>query len=250
MGFLTSHCKQSSLAILLERRGEQSFPRALGLQTLQWLSLYFIALTIRLQRKLPCWEWNMCRGCHCKSSLPLILKKLNNFPVLHGVLQINVMITLAWGGMWENTPGAAPFPCESFPSELAITQQLAGVRERGCLWSPATEGLGASPACGRAVSHQGPHAPSCPCVSWASSAWECLCWVQLPRLNMKVSLTLEQRFVLCFTLFWGSGFCSDQHGVGLHVQHVHHLYQQRPWGVAMRNLGSCHKFTSCCSAVG
>lgn len=51
---------------------------------------------------------------------------------------------------------------------------------------------------------------------------------------MKVSLTLEQRFVLCFTLFWGSGFCSDQRGVGLHVQHVHHLYQQRPWGVAMR----------------
>lgn len=84
----------------------------------------------------------MCRGCHCKSSLPLILKKLNNFPVLHGVLQINVMITLAWGGMWKTTPGAAPFPRESFPSELAITQQLAGVRERGCLWSPATEGLG------------------------------------------------------------------------------------------------------------
>lgn len=78
----------------------------------------------------------MCRGCHCKSSLPLILKKLNNFPVLHGVLQINVMITLAWGGMWENTPGAAPFPCESFPSELAITQQLAGVREREAVCGP------------------------------------------------------------------------------------------------------------------
>lgn len=63
------------------------------------------------------------------------------------------MITLAWGGMWENTPGTAPFPYESFPSELAITQQLAGVRERGCLWSPVTVGLGASPVCGRGHMH-------------------------------------------------------------------------------------------------
>lgn len=49
------------------------------------------------------------------------------------------------------------------------------------------------------------------------------------RLNRKVSPTLEQRFVLCFSLFQCSGSCSDQGGVGLQL--VHHWYQQRPWGI-------------------
>lgn len=86
--------------------------------------------------------------------------KLNNkkssFPVLHGVLQRNIRVTLAWGGMWENTPGGAPFPYEPFLSELAITQQPAGVREdvRG----PQPQKARGLPLCAAMLCHAcGPH---------------------------------------------------------------------------------------------
>lgn len=137
------------------------------------------------------------------------------------------MITLAWGGMWENTPGAAPFPCESFPSELAITQQLAGVRER------------------LFVIHREPGGFPCVwqgCVtSGATSTTLSLC--ALGKQCMGVPLlcattqaehegqphTGTERFILYFTLIWSCGLCSDPGAVGLHLQQVHHLYQQRPW---------------------
>lgn len=62
-----------------------------------------------------------------------------SIPVLHGVLQINVLITLAWGRMWENTLSGASLLYEPFPSELATTQQLARLRDAVCspqTWKP------------------------------------------------------------------------------------------------------------------
>lgn len=82
--------------------------------------------------------------------------------------------------------------------------------------TPATESLGASPVCGRAVSHQRPlhhPVPVSPGQAVHGSA------IAVCRVDMRVSPTLEQRFVLCFSLLWCSGSCSDQGGVGL--QHVH-----------------------------
>lgn len=79
------------------------------------------------------------------------------------------MITLAWGGMWENTPGEAPFPYEPFPSELAITQQPARVREdvRG----PQPQKAWGLPLCSKAVSLLGAtQTVTRPCVLWASRA--------------------------------------------------------------------------------
>jgi len=46
------------------------------------------------------------------------------------------MITLAWGEMWENTLGGAPFNYEPFPSELAITQQLDRMKKAVCSPQP------------------------------------------------------------------------------------------------------------------
>lgn len=109
------------------------------------------------------------------------------------------MITLAWGGMWENTLGAAPFPCESFPSELAITQQLAGVRERACLWPQPQK------AWGLPLYVQGCVTLGATCTILSLSPLgkqcrECLCCVQPPRLNIKVGPTLEQRDLWFFSL--------------------------------------------------
>lgn len=131
--------------------------------------------------------------------IQLALKKNPNFPVLHGVLQRNVTITLVWGGMWENTLDRAPFLYEPFPPELAMTQQLARVREADC--GPQSQKAWGLPLCVARLCHiWGPRRPSRPGLLWASGAHECLCWVQQSRRNMKVSPALEQRFLRCFTL--------------------------------------------------
>lgn len=92
-----------------------------------------------------------------------------NFPVLHGVLQRNVTITLVWGGMWENTLDRAPFLYEPFPPELAITQQLA--RARGADRGPQPQKAWGLPLCVARLCHiWGPRRPSRPSLLWASGA--------------------------------------------------------------------------------
>lgn len=157
--------------------------------------------------------------------IQLALKKTPNFPVLHGVLQRNVTITLVWGGMWENTLDRAPFLYEPFPPELAITQRLARAREAEGV--PSHRKPGGFPSVWQGCVTSGGHADHHVPVSSGQAVHMCaFAGCSNPGGIWRSALHLNRDS--CVVLLWCAGLCSDQHGVGLHVQHVDHLYR-REW---------------------